>query len=191
MATIEPTTRRVALPGRPPFTVDDLLTFPVDGKRYELFNGSLVVSPAPTPLHQRVIFRLQCILNDAAPAELEPLSTVNVRASDEDFYIPDIVVVPKAVSNAVGLMFAPSHLLLAVEVGSPSTELLDRAAKVAAYAAAKIPLYWRVDPEGPVLYVYELEGDSYQEPVAYKAGTTVNLSSPYPLSFDPAELIDD
>ncbi|MFC7588440.1 hypothetical protein ACFQYP_35580 [Nonomuraea antimicrobica] len=50
MATIEPTdTERTVLPGRPPFTVDDLLNFPDDGNRYELFNGSLLVSPSPTP----------------------------------------------------------------------------------------------------------------------------------------------
>ncbi|MGP3965982.1 Uma2 family endonuclease [Nonomuraea sp. 3N208] len=110
MATIEPTRGRVVLPRT--LTVDELLRFPVDGKHYELFNGSLVVSPAPTPLHQRIIFRLQRILDDAAPPELEPLSTVNVRPSNEDFYIPDLVVVPVAVADAVGLMFAPSDLLL-------------------------------------------------------------------------------
>ncbi len=47
MATIEPT-ERTAFPAAP-FTVDDLFNFPDDGNRYELFNGSLVVSPAPTP----------------------------------------------------------------------------------------------------------------------------------------------
>ncbi|MFC4119242.1 Uma2 family endonuclease [Nonomuraea zeae] len=190
MATIEPTTRRTVLPGAPPFTVDDLLKFPDDGNRYELINGSLVVSPAPTPLHQRVIFRLQRILDDAAPPELEALSTVNVRHSDKDFYIPDLVVVPEALSESVGLMFAPGNLLLAVEVVSPSTKTHDRATKTAAYAAAGIPVYWRVEPdEGLTLHIYELDGDVYQEPTAYKAGTTVSLSSPYPVSFDPADLI--
>ncbi len=63
MAT-EPTTARTVLPGVPPFTVDDLLKFPDDGNRYELFNGSLLVSPAPTSLHQRAIFRLQRILDE-------------------------------------------------------------------------------------------------------------------------------
>src|SRR5690606_42037541 len=79
MATSEPTTTSTVLPGRPPFTVDDLLKFPDDGNRYELFNGSLLVSPAPTPLHQRVIFRLRRVLDDASPPELEPLSTVNLQ----------------------------------------------------------------------------------------------------------------
>lgn len=149
------------------------------------------MSPAPTPLHQDVIFRLQTILHQAAPSHLKVFSTVNVRASDRDFYIPDIVVVPRARARSVALMFAPSDLLLVVEVVSPSTGMHDRTAKVEAYAAAGIPLYWRVDPEGPILYVYELEGDTYQKPVAHKAGSMITLSAPYPVTFDPAELIDD
>ncbi|HLU75591.1 MAG TPA: Uma2 family endonuclease [Nonomuraea sp.] len=189
MATSEPTTTSTVLPGRPPFTVDDLLKFPDDGNRYELFNGSLLVSPAPTPLHQRVIFRLQRVLDDASPPELEPLSTVNLRVSDKDFFIPDLVVVPMASTEQVELMFSPEHLLLAVEIVSPSTKARDRALKVEAYAAAGIPVYWRVElDEGPTLYVYELDGDEYGPPTAYKAGTTADLAKPFPVSFDPAEL---
>ncbi|MFB9531989.1 hypothetical protein [Nonomuraea roseola] len=70
MATTEPTTRRTVLPGEPPFTVDDLLKFPDDGNRYELFNGNLLVSPAPTSFHQLAIIRLGRILEDAAPPEM-------------------------------------------------------------------------------------------------------------------------
>ncbi|TDD35474.1 hypothetical protein E1286_39505 [Nonomuraea terrae] len=141
MATSEPTTRRTVLPGAPPFTVDDLLKFPDDGNRYELFNGSLVVSAAPTPLHQRAISRLLLILETAAPSGLECLTTVNVRPSDSDFYIPDLVVVSEEVSDS---------------------------------------------DEGPTLYVYELDGDSYKGPATHKAGTPATLTAPYPLSFDPA-----
>ncbi|MGV9382718.1 Uma2 family endonuclease [Nonomuraea sp. NPDC003707] len=187
MATIEPA-GRTAFPSAP-FTVDDLLEFPDDGNRYELFNGSLVVSPAPMPLHQRVINRLTRILEDAAPPGLEALSYVNVSPGPKDLYIPDIVVVPESATESVGLKFAPSNLLLVGEVVSPSTGMYDRTLKAAAYAAAGIPLYWRVEPDGPTLYVYELEGDSYKEPVAYKAGAMVTLSSPYAVSFDPADLV--
>ncbi|PZG11155.1 Uma2 family endonuclease [Nonomuraea aridisoli] len=187
MATSEPTTRRTVLPGAPPFTVDDLLKFPDDGNRYELFDGSLVVSPAPTPLHQRAISRLLLLLETAAPSGLECLTTVNVRPSDSDFYIPDLVVVSEEVSDSVDLMFAPSDVLLAVEVVSPGTRVHDRATKKVAYAAAGIPLYWRVElDEGPTLYVYELDGDSYKGPATYKAGTPATLTAPYPLRFDPA-----
>ncbi|MEO3888931.1 Uma2 family endonuclease [Nonomuraea sp. B5E05] len=190
-AADEPTTRRTVLPGAPPFTVDDLLRFPDDGNRYELFNGSLLVSPAPTPLHQDAIFLLQTILHQAAPPHLKVFSTVNVRASDKDFYIPDIVVVPKERARSVKLMFAPEDVLLAVEVVSPTTKIRDRATKAAAYAAAGIPTYWRVElDEGPALYVHELDEGSYRGPSTHQAGDKVSLSAPYPVSFDPADLTD-
>ncbi|TMR05501.1 Uma2 family endonuclease [Nonomuraea turkmeniaca] len=188
MATIEPT-GLTAFPAAP-FTVDDLFKFPDDENRYELFNGSLVVSPAPTPRHQRVITRLAVILQAAAPPELECLTTVNVSPSNEDLYIPDLVVVPEEVSEAVDLIYAPSDLLLAVEVVSPSSKSHDRATKVAAYADAGIPLYWRIEPmEGPTVYIYELDGRTYAGPTVHKAGTMVTLSSPFPVSFDPADLL--
>ncbi|MEU8249554.1 Uma2 family endonuclease [Nonomuraea sp. NPDC048916] len=191
MATTEPTTGRTVLPGVPPFTVDDLLKFPDDGNRYELFNGSLLVGPAPTPLHQRAIARALIILDRASPPDLEALTTVNLRVSDKDFYIPDLVVVPPASVEAVRLMFSPSDIRLAVEVVSPSTQARDGHLKTEAYAAAGIPVYWRIEvAEGPTLYVYELDGKTYRSPSAYKAGATVTLHQPYPVSFDPAELIE-
>ncbi|MFI7442349.1 Uma2 family endonuclease [Nonomuraea indica] len=190
MATTEPTTGRTVLPGVPPFTVDDLLKFPDDGNRYELFNGSLLVSPSPAPLHQRAIRRLERILEDAAPLELEPLGTVNLRVSDVDYYIPDLVVVPAERTEAVPLMFAPRDVHLAVEVVSPSTQGRDRGFKTGAYAEAGIPVYWRVEmDEGPTVYVYELDGKAYGPPVAHKAGTVAALQKPYPVSFDPAVLL--
>lgn len=190
MATTEPTTRRTVLPGEPPFTVDDLLKFPDDGNRYELFNGSLLVSPAPLPLHQRVIRRLESILDGASPDELEPLSTVNLRVGDRDFYIPDLVVVPTESVESVGLMFGPADVLLAVEVVSPSTQARDRGFKTEAYAAAGIPVYWRIElSEGSALYVYRLDGDAYEPPVVHKAGELATLSTPFEVSFDPGELV--
>ncbi|MFI7700723.1 Uma2 family endonuclease [Nonomuraea sp. NPDC049480] len=190
MATIEPT-ERMAFPIAP-FTVDDLFNFPDDGNRYELFNGSLVVSPAPTPQHQDALSLLWTILRRTVPSHLKVLLTVNVRASDTDFYIPDLVVVPKGRFKSVKLMFTPEDVLLAVEVVSPSTKTRDRATKVEAYAKVGIPTYWRVElDEGPTLYVYDLDGDSYRGPVAHRAGTLASLATPYPISFNPADLIED
>ncbi|WP_240776997.1 Uma2 family endonuclease [Nonomuraea basaltis] len=190
MATIEPTPRGIVLPGDPPLTVDRLLEFPCDGKHYELFDGSLLVSPAPTRLHQRIIYRLQRILDDAMPPELEPLSTVNLLVTDKDYYIPDLVVVPEESTESEGLMFSPRDVLLAAEIVSPSTKMRDAGLKTHAYAKAGIPIYWRIEPdEGPTLYVYELDGDRYGPPTAYKGGTVANPTAPFPISFDPADLL--
>ncbi|SNR91404.1 Endonuclease, Uma2 family (restriction endonuclease fold) [Streptosporangium subroseum] len=190
MATTEPTTKRTVLQGEPPFTVDDLLTFPDDGNRYELFNGSLLVSPSPIPLHQRAIARLLRILEDAAPPELEPLPEVNLRVGPRDFFIPDLVVVSAETLDRTELMFAPDDILLAVEVVSPSTQMRDRHIKKVAYAAAGIPAYWRIElSEGPSLHVHELAGEEYKPAEKHEAGEIATLLVPFEASFDPAVLI--
>lgn len=43
----------------PLYTVDDLDEFPRDGNRYELLDGVLLVTPAPSMSHQMVASRLQ------------------------------------------------------------------------------------------------------------------------------------
>ncbi|MFC4059646.1 Uma2 family endonuclease [Planomonospora corallina] len=194
MATTEPVTEpkdeRTVLAGRPPFTVDDLLRFPDDGNRYELFNGSLLVSPSPVPLHQLAIARLLRILEDAAPLELQPLPEVNLRVGPRDFFIPDLVVVPAETVEANELMFRPQDVLLAVEMVSPSTQGRDRHLKRSAYAEAGIPLYWRIElDEGPALYVHELADGEYKPADKHEAGETAALTAPFEVAFDPAALL--
>lgn len=190
MATTEPTTRRTVLQGGPPFTVNDLLTFPDDGNRYELFNGSLLVSPSPTPLHQRAIARLLRILEDAAPPEFEPLPEVNLRVGTQDFFIPDLVVVRAETVEDTELMFAPKDILLAVELVSPTSQMRDRHMKRSAYAAAGIPLYWRIElGDGPSLHVHELAGDDYKPAARHEAGKVATLFAPFEVSLDPAVLL--
>ncbi|MEV7009427.1 Uma2 family endonuclease [Streptosporangium sp. NPDC051022] len=188
--TAGPTTRRTVLPGEPPFTVDDLLEFPDDGNRYELFTGSLLVSPSPTPLHQRAIARLLRILEDAAPPEFEPLPEVNLRVGPHDFFIPDLVVVHTEAVAETELMFTPDDVLMAVEVVSPATRMRDRHMKRSAYAEAGIELYWRVELSGgPCLHVHELVGDDYKPVGKHEAGRVAGLLAPFEVSFDPAVLI--
>jgi len=42
----------------------DYLAAPDDGKRYEILCGDLLVTPAPSPLHQRVSWRLERVLDE-------------------------------------------------------------------------------------------------------------------------------
>jgi len=66
-----------------PFTVADLERTPDDGRRHELLDGTLVVSPRPAIGHQRVGFRLAYALEAACPDGLivvpEPAVQVNSR----------------------------------------------------------------------------------------------------------------
>jgi len=61
----------VTLPDRQVWTLDELLTLPGDGHRYEVIDGSLLMSAAATPGHQVAAYRLANALRAAAPGEVE------------------------------------------------------------------------------------------------------------------------
>jgi len=54
-----------ALPWSRALTYADLATMPDGGHRYELLDGTLIVSPAPSRLHQRAVLNLAVLLRDA------------------------------------------------------------------------------------------------------------------------------
>jgi Uma2 family endonuclease len=125
---------------------DDYCAIPPDGKRYELIDGKVHVTPAPSPLHQRIVLRLARTLSDhfTAPAEVF-VSPIDVILTPHDVVQPDVVLVtnPSQVSKR-GIEGAP---LLVVEVLSPTTTAYDRSTKAQRYAALGVPHFWIVDPE--------------------------------------------
>lgn len=173
-----------------PFTVEDLYALPDDGARHELVDGALVVSPPPTGRHQLVVSRLVGLLLRAKPDELEVLEGPGVRLTCARLLQPDLIVGPRAELTADVLYFPPHAVFLAVEVMSPSSMTNDRVTKPTLYAEAGIPTYVRVEPTGsggPAVYAYRLEVDVYREHA--RAGQRLELDEPFPVSFDPAELI--
>lgn len=169
-----------------PFTVDELDRLPDDGRRYELLDGVLVVSPRPTTVHQFAAFRLGKILDDACPGDLcvllEP--AVQLTATTTEL-APDLVVVP--VDEVGGAKFTKPPLLV-VEVRSPSTAIIDLNRKKAAYERFGVPSYWIVDPSPtlPELAVFELNDDHYVTVAVTTASLTVER--PFPVTITPAQL---
>ena len=74
------------------FTVADLERTPDDGRRYEVIDGLLVVSPAPSVWHQEVTAELLCVLRHGCPPDMRALPGLGVRMSLKTELIPDIVV---------------------------------------------------------------------------------------------------
>ena len=64
-------TSMTALPFGRPLTRADLEGLPDDGHRYELIDGSLIVSPSPRHGHQTVVGNLHLLLHAACPAHLQ------------------------------------------------------------------------------------------------------------------------
>jgi Uma2 family endonuclease len=171
-----------------PFTVDELDRMPDDGRRYELLDGALIVSPRPTTIHQMVAFRLARRLDRSCPDGLYVMPEPAVKLNDDTEFDPDIVVVRR---EHVGGAKVTEPPLLAVEVRSPSTALIDLNRKKAAYEAFGVASYWIVVPDraDPELIVFELRDGRYQQVAHVTGDEGLRLERPFQVEVVPARLV--
>ena len=139
---------------------DDLQAIPPDRLRYELAEGALHVTPAPSPQHQWTSKPLQRQLE--AYFEAHALGRVynapiDVVLAHQDVFEPDIVVVtdPSLVTRRA-IEGVPT---LVVEVLSTSTSSYDRTTKSRRYAHFGIDHFWIVDIENSTLECYRRNTD--------------------------------
>lgn len=130
------------------WTREEVLALPEDGQRHELFDGELVVTPAPRYRHQDVLLNLLVVLADytraASVGKLLP-SPADLPLRGGQVAQPDLFVLPHG-QFAQDWSDAPVPIL-AIEVASPSTARYDRGLKRRAYQKAGVAEYWIVDPE--------------------------------------------
>jgi Uma2 family endonuclease len=168
---------------------DDYVRLPDDGKRYEILDGELYVTPAPSPLHQRVSKRLQRKLEDYFEARgLGEVfnAPIDMILGRHDVAQPDILVVtnPGQISGR-GIEGAP---LLVVEVLSPSTRRHDREVKMRRYGELGIPHFWIVDPEAKWVACHRLEGGAYQHVLTGEGNTSLTPADWPDLTISLADL---
>jgi Uma2 family endonuclease len=173
-----------------PFTVSDLDRMPDDGHRYELLDGTLIVSPAPGLSHQRAAATLFMILELAHPRDLLAFPNVSVRIGPRSALEPDVVVASPADGSSVRLDEPP---LLVAEVLSPDSALRDLNLKKAAYERFGIPSYWVVDPDldKPSLRVFELSDGRYREVAHVIGDVPFRAERPFPVEVVPGRLVDE
>lgn len=169
------------------WTVDMLEDLPHDGLRYEILDGVLQVSPAPVPIHQRVVVRLTVLLSTACPADHEVfVAPLDWQPDHRTSLEPDLMVVPRSAIGPRNIVGTP---VLVVEVASPSTARIDRLLKFSRYAEGGIAQYWLVDPAGPSIEVFDLVDGSYRLTAAASGDQQVTLQDPFAVSANPALLI--
>lgn len=121
----------------------------VPGKRFEVVDGELLVSPGPAWSHQRLAFELMkrldehvtahgigIVLNGPADIEPDPCSMVQ----------PDAFVVPLVDGRPPRDWGEVGRVLLVAEVLSPGTARHDRVVKRRLYRRMGVE-YWIVDPD--------------------------------------------
>jgi Uma2 family endonuclease len=152
-------------PGQGHWTYNHYAALPEDGKRYEIVDGVLYMSPSPNNFHQKVSIWLSHYL----VIHVMVAGLGEVRAAPFDVELaPDIVVQPDVVVvlNANLAKMTRSHIVgapdLVAEILSPGTAKYDRRIKQAIYARSGISEYWIVDPVKYTIEVLFLQSEAYR-----------------------------
>ncbi len=162
------------------FTYKDLLSAPDDGKRYEIFEGELIMSPSPSSQHQRVVFNLCNIFGDYLReipiGEVYP-APFEVYFDEETVVQPDVLFVSKERLSIVEERRVNGPPDAVVEILSDSSKPRDREFKLRLYAKEGVKEYWIVDPEAESIEVYQLKKEVFA--LAGKFSEKDEVTSPY------------
>lgn len=138
--------------------IDDLLRMPEDGRKYELVDGEIVVSPAGmrhANVAGKILYLIATYLESSPTGELYSdgvgilLPNGNVRSPDVTFVRREKL--PGGVSPETFGELVPD---LAVEVLSPNDSIRQVAAKIGEFLECGVPLVWLVDPARRTVVVY-------------------------------------
>ncbi len=170
-------------------TVDDLKYLPDDGRRYELLDGELIVSPAPFPLHQRAVQEIFMLLRAACPPDLEVFfSPIDYEINVDTCLQPDLVVMRRADVDLKTPLRKPAVLI--VEVISPGSRKTDLDRKPPAYVRSGTDFYWTFDPEAVEFVAWRRRSGRYVEMAKVTGEQRLRLDEPYPVEVCPTEIIN-
>ena len=144
------------------WTADMVRALPDDGRRYELVDGELLVSPAPSRRHQAVLKRLLLVIEPYVREHRigwTHWSPADIELESGDIVQPDLFVVPGSGDEEPTTWPGGSDLLLVIEGSSPTTTRNDRLKKRPAYQKAGIPEYWIVDIDSRLIERWRPEDD--------------------------------
>lgn len=123
--------------------------------RYELIDGQLIVTPAPSLIHQWAVVQLWSRLNgylSREPVGIPMISPSDLELEEGHITQPDVFVVPLPQSGRHPRSWPEVRtLLVAVEVLSPGNARYDRVDKRKFFQRVAVPEYWVVDLDARVI----------------------------------------
>jgi Uma2 family endonuclease len=155
----------MAMPARhTEWTVEMVRALPDDGNRYEVIDGELFVTPAPSVPHQRTVRELTLLIapyvRDHGVGEVIFAPADAVVYGPRKFVQPDLFVMPLLDGTPVRAWSEVGRLILAVEVLSPSTSRVDRGKKLELYRDKGVPEYWIVDTDARTIERWRLRDET-------------------------------
>jgi Uma2 family endonuclease len=155
------------------FLATDIWDAPDNGKIYEVIEGELYVSPAPSWKHQGAVTALAAMLWTFVRGRklgFVVSAPTGLVLNEHNGVEPDIIYISNARANIITERGVEGTPDLVVEALSPSTAARDRGIKMRRYAASGIPHYWILDPANNTLEAYRLDGVIYQLEGVYGPG---------------------
>src|SRR5712692_6991789 len=147
------------------WTIDDLEQLDVvEGERYEIIDGELLVSTQPDYMHQRVCAQFLYLLQvwGDATGLGEPTFAPGVIFTPDNAVAPDVVWISHdrlahALDSAGHLRVPPE---LVIEVLSPGSANVrrDREKKLAVYSRFGVDEYWIANWRNRTIIVYRRQG---------------------------------
>ena len=146
--------------------------------QWELVDGQRREKPAMTAAHGRVMMDLVVILaRQLDPSEYAlRAGHARLRVSPETYYVPDVVVIPTVLEDA--LLAMPNELdaygdplPLVVEIWSPSTGRYDIERKLPGYQRRGDLEIWYIDPREGTLTAWRRQPDGTYGESVFRGGT--------------------
>src|SRR3972149_3544506 len=157
-------------------TYADYAALPDDGRRYQVIEGELIMTPAPNVSHQRSLRRLLRAIEDhihsSGMGEVL-FAPVDVVLSEENVLQPDLLFISKdrlKIITEANVQGAPD---LVAEILSPGSARLDRVQKRDVYARFGVREYWLVSPEAETIEVLVLRGQAFERLGLFGTGDPV------------------
>ncbi len=134
---------------KPPRTMMEVFQSLPEGTLVQLIENNLIMSPAPTFRHQRILMKiigqLQPFIEKRKLGQVV-VAPVDVYLNEENAYQPDIIFISRERQSIIeedGLHGAPD---LIIEILSPGTAKYDLKEKKEVYERFGVKEYWTVEP---------------------------------------------
>ena len=137
-----------------------------DNNRYEIFNGELLMVPAPSTDHQEISgnigFLIWSFVKQKGLGKVFN-APVDVVFDDDEVFQPDIIFIKSENQSIIGKNAIQGVPDLIVEIVSPSSAFYDTIEKKEVYGKYGVTEYWLVFPDEKVIEIFILGKEGYVE----------------------------
>jgi Uma2 family endonuclease len=157
------------------WTFEEMSTkLPETNSPTELWDGEIIMSPAPTPSHQAIVLNFASLLRDFVAAETLGkvfVSPIDVVLSQRRVVQPDVLFIAKTRVKIIQEVIRGAPDLIA-EVVSEGSWKRDRVDKKGLYEQFGVAEYWIIDPEARTIEVFALGRKGYELHSRAESGKT-------------------